>query len=248
MKLRPANLTRSSNLHWLMGAHCKIQTDGRSSGFTLIELLVALIVGSIITTLMLGFTVQLMSNNQREASRSDTQREVQSAIDYINRDVREAVYVYDGDCLRTVGAKSFGTPPTPDNTCPGILPSLPGELNFADNLPVLAFWRLEPLTEQVLTACKNNANDIVTKGKASAFATLPCTARKMYTLVVYSLNRKVGDDTWRGRSRITRYTLPQFTEGKGTAQTPGWYSPLVTGFPTWPYDAKAKARSPWPCR
>jgi prepilin-type N-terminal cleavage/methylation domain-containing protein len=76
-----------------MGVHCKIQTTDGRSGFTLIELLVALIVGSIITTLVLGFTVQLMSNNQREASRSDTQREVQAAIDYINRDVREAVYV-----------------------------------------------------------------------------------------------------------------------------------------------------------
>jgi prepilin-type N-terminal cleavage/methylation domain-containing protein len=229
-----------------MGVHCKIQTTDGRSGFTLIELLVALIVGSIITTLVLGFTVQLMSNNQREASRSDTQREVQAAIDYINRDVREAVYVYDGDCLRVKGVKSSGVPATDDNTCPGVLAALPGQLNSADNLPVLAFWRLDPLPDQVLAACSNNANDIVTKGKASAFATLPCTARKMYTLVVYSLNHPVNDPTWRGRSRITRYTLPQFTEGNGINQTPGWYSPLVTGFPTWPYDAKAKAPFPGP--
>jgi prepilin-type N-terminal cleavage/methylation domain-containing protein len=248
MKLRPANLTRSSSLHWLIGAHCKIQTTGGRSGFTLLELLVALIVGALITTLVLGFTVSLMKNNQREGSRSDTQREVQAAIDYINRDVREAVYVYDGECLRTVGDKSSAvapTPKTPENTCPGVLRAIPPQINSAENLPVLAFWRLDPLPDQVLAACSNNANDIVTKGKDSAFAKLPCTARKMYTLVVYSLN-KSNDATWRGRSRITRYTLPQFTEGNGINQTPGWYSPLVTGFPTWPYDPVAKAVSPGP--
>jgi prepilin-type N-terminal cleavage/methylation domain-containing protein len=245
MKLRSANLTRSSSLHWLIGAHCKIQTTGGRSGFTLLELLVALIVGAIITTLVLGFTVSLMKNNQREASRSDTQREVQAAIDYINRDVREAIYVYDGECLRTAGVKSSSTPATTENTCPGVLRAIPTQINTTENLPVLAFWRLDPLPDQVLTACSNNANDIVTKGKASAFATLPCTARKMYTLVVYSLNRS-NDATWRGRSRITRYTLPQFTEGNGLNQTPGWYSPLVTGFPTWPYDPVAKAISPGP--
>ncbi len=240
MKLRPAtNLSRSSSLHWLMSVHCKLQTTGARSGFTLLELLVALIIGAIITTLVLGFTVQLMTNNQREASRSDTQREVQAAIDYINRDVREAVYVYDGECLRNTGSKSAGSEVNLGNPCPGILRFLPTELNSATNLPVLAFWRLDPLPQAVLNACSANARDIVTN-RASAFATLPCSARKMYTLVVYSLNQG-NPGTWRGRSRITRYTLPQFTEGGGTNPTPGWFSPLVTGFPTWPYNPVTQA-------
>jgi prepilin-type N-terminal cleavage/methylation domain-containing protein len=239
MKLRPVNLPPTTSLHWLMGMHCKIKpsarwstSDGRSSGFTLIELLVALVVGAIITTLVLGFAVQLMGNNQREAARSNTQREVQAAIDYINRDVREAVYVYDGECLRTAGdgRKLLGA-----TNCGGILGSLPAELNSPTNLPVLAFWRLEPLPDQVLAACKANANAITTT-TTSPFATLPCTARKMYTLVVYSLNRNTATP-WAGRSRITRYTLPQFTDGNGTTPTTGWHSPLTTGFPAWPLDS-----------
>jgi prepilin-type N-terminal cleavage/methylation domain-containing protein len=251
MKLRQANLTRSSSLYWLLGVHCKIRTsaarwsptDRRSSGFTLIELLVALIVGAIITTLVLGFTVSLMRNNQREASRSNTQREVQAAIDYINRDVREAVYVYDGDCLRTTGVKSSGNPATPANTCPGLLKYLPTQLNATDNLPVLAFWRLDPLPAQLLAnICGNagNAKAIVEKTAAPAIAAVPCGARKMYTLVVYSLNRS-NPGTWSGRSRITRYTLSPYTDASGTNQTPGWYSPLVTGFPTWPYNPVTNA-------
>ncbi|MBE9029234.1 prepilin-type N-terminal cleavage/methylation domain-containing protein [filamentous cyanobacterium LEGE 11480] len=236
MKSRPTQLTLTSSIHWLMGVNCKLRHNPTRSGFTLVELLVALIIGSIITTLVLFSAVQLMGTNQREASRSNTQREMQAAIDYINRDIREAVYVYDGDCLRTTGTK---TPPglTPGgiNTCPGILNSLPGELNSANNLPVLAFWRVDPLPQQLLASCSNPAvaSQIVSGNAPAGFDNVPCSSRKMYTLVVYSLNRS-NPDTWRGRARITRYTLPQFTFGNGTTQTPGWANPLETGFANWP--------------
>jgi prepilin-type N-terminal cleavage/methylation domain-containing protein len=256
MKFRSANLTSWSSLHWLLAAQAKLKpsdarwstTDDQSSGFTLIELLVALIVGAIITTLVLGFTVSLMRNNQREASRSNTQREVQAAIDYINRDVREAVYVYDGECLRTAGVKTSAvapTPQTPANTCAGLLNYLPTQLNTATNLPVLAFWRLDPLPDQLLTnVCGNAATAKAISDRTlpvgSPINNVPCVGRKMYTLVVYSLNRD-NAATWNGRSRITRYTLAPYTDGNGTTATPGWYSPLATSFPNWPYDPVLKA-------
>jgi prepilin-type N-terminal cleavage/methylation domain-containing protein len=257
MKFRSANLTSWSSLHWLLAAQAKIKpsddrwstTDDRSSGFTLIELLVALIVGAIITTLVLGFTVSLMRNNQRESSRSNTQREVQAAIDYINRDVREAVYVYDGECLRSRGVKTSAVAPTLQddaNTCRGLLDYLPDQLNTATNLPVLAFWRLDPLPDQLLTnTCVANATAIAnrTLPPDSPIANVPCVGRKMYTLVVYSLNRD-NAATWNGRSRITRYTLAPYTDGSGSTPTPGWHSPLATSFPNWPYDPVTKALRP----
>jgi prepilin-type N-terminal cleavage/methylation domain-containing protein len=255
MKFRSANLTSWSSLHWLLTAQARIKssdrwsttTDDRASGFTLIELLVALIVGAIITTLVLGFTVSLMRNNQRESSRSNTQREVQAAIDYINRDVREAVYVYDGECLRTAGVKTSAVAPTsqtPANTCPGLLNYLPTQLNTATNLPVLAFWRLDPLPDQLLTnVCGNAATAKAIADRTlpvgSPISNVPCVGRKMYTLVVYSINRDNARNVitnWNGRSRITRYTLPQYTDGSGTTATTGWYSPLARTFPNWPYD------------
>jgi prepilin-type N-terminal cleavage/methylation domain-containing protein len=240
MKLRQASITPSSSFYWLIGAHCKMRKTAGTSGFTLIELLVALIIGSIITILMLGFTVQLMTNNQREGSRSDTQREMQAAIDYINRDVREAVYVYDGECLRQTGDKFSGPTKTADNTCPGILKYLPTELNSGTNLPVLAFWRLDPLPAALLTSCSANASLIVSGGASDAIKSIPCSARKMYTLVVYSLNNDNPNESWRGRTRIKRYTLQQYTEGSGTTETPGWYSPLATSFADWPRNPKAQ--------
>jgi prepilin-type N-terminal cleavage/methylation domain-containing protein len=241
MKLRQASITPSSSFYWLIGAHCKMRNTGSPAGFTLIELLVALIIGSIITILMLGFTVQLMTNNQREGSRSDTQREMQAAIDYINRDVREAVYVYDGECLRPNGEKPSGAA-----KCPGILKYLPTQLNSATNLPVLAFWRLDPLPANLLTSCSANANVIVAGTASAEISNIPCAARKMYTLVVYSLNNDNPNDSWRGRTRIKRYTLQQYTEGSGTTQTPGWFSPLATSFADWPRNPKAKVGAELP--
>jgi prepilin-type N-terminal cleavage/methylation domain-containing protein len=249
MKFRSANLTSCGSLHWLLAAQAKIKpSDAQRSGFTLIELLVALIVGAIITTLILGFTVSLMRNNQRESSRSNTQREVQAAIDYINRDVREAVYVYDGECLRTTGVKTSAVAPTPQtaaNTCAGLLNYLPTQLNTATNLPVLAFCRLDPLPDQLLTnVCGNAATAKAIADRTlpvgSPISNVPCVGRKMYTLVVYSLNRD-NAATWNGRSRITRYTLSPYTDGNGTTTTTGWYSPLATSFPNWPYDPVLKA-------
>jgi prepilin-type N-terminal cleavage/methylation domain-containing protein len=249
MKLRQTNISQSSSIHWLMSAYCKAKVRPGQSGFTLIELLVALIVGSIITILVLGFTVQLMTNNQREAARSDTQREVQAALDYINRDVREAVYVYDGECLRNPGRKSSAIPATIENTCPGILSYLPGGLNTANNLPVLAFWRLDDLPDTLLANCRANAAAIAGGTAGVAIANVPCSSRKMYTLVVYSLNNNNpvgagGTTTWRGRTRITRYTLPQFTEAGATTETAGWFSPLARSFPDWPRNPRPPEGQP----
>jgi type II secretory pathway pseudopilin PulG len=201
----------------------------QSLGFTLGELLVAMIVGSILTLLLLSLVVQLMGTNQREASRSDTQREMQAALDYINRDLREAVYVYDGKCMSATADA--------ERQCPGILTKLPTQLNAGDNLPVLAFWRLDPLPESLLIACRNNATQLtntVNNDTPPGLESAPCTGKKMYTLVVYSLNKGTGP--WRGRARITRYTLPQysFTSAAALSQVPGWYSPLTYGFDRWP--------------
>jgi prepilin-type N-terminal cleavage/methylation domain-containing protein len=217
-------------------------------GFTLIELLVSMIVGAILSTLLLLSAVQLMGTNQREAARSDTQREVQAALDYIARDLREAVYVYDGECLRTVGIKK---PPGVATavSCPGVLSAgAPGTLVTADNVPVLAFWRVDPLPSYQANYCKSNATTL--SGPLTADTDegrLPCNARKMYTLVVYSLNRPnvagTKDNIWRGRARITRATLAQYpSDSSDIKQSEGWASP-TQNFPNWPLDKDNKPRA-----
>jgi len=224
----------------------------KSAGFTLIELLVAMVIASIITSILLFLVVQLLQTSQRESARSDTQREMQMALDYIGRDVREAVYVYDGKCL-------VSSPPT-DGSCtgllkPGSLPNaiLPGANN---NLPVLAFWRVDPLQNapKIDDLCKANAGAFSEKTGAAQDAALlpikgiPCVSRRMYTLVVYSLNWNAdpakADKPWNGRARITRYQMPQYSYSALTADatTPGWLFPASgdVSFMSWPLDAKGE--------
>ena len=66
----------------------------KTSGFTLIELLVTLIVGSIILAGLPYLVVELLQISRREEVLTRTQQDMKRALDYISRDVREAVYVY----------------------------------------------------------------------------------------------------------------------------------------------------------
>ncbi len=217
----------------------------KSAGFTLIELLVAMVIASIITSVLLFLVVQLLQTSQRESARSDTQREMQMALDYIGRDLREAVYVYDGKCL-------VSSPP-PDGSCTGLLKTgyLPASTLPAtgtNTLPVLAFWRVDPLPPAIDKLCQDNAKAFSEKDKTKQDAALlpisgiPCVSRRMYTLVVYSLNWDTTGNQWKGRARITRYQMPQYSYGAKTAAeiTPGWLFPAGgdVSFMSWPLDAK----------
>ena len=227
------------------GQHLRLFSKRRkSAGFTLIELLVAMVIASIITSVLLFLVVQLLQTSQRESARSDTQREMQMALDYIGRDLREAVYVYDGNCLAATP-----TPPA-GSSCTGLLKtdSLPATISTgANNLPVLAFWRVDPLPPKIDDLCKANAGAFSEKPGTAQDAALvpingiPCVSRRMYTLVVYSLNWDTGNQ-WKGRARITRYQMPQYSYSAATAAsiTPGWLFPAGgdVSFMSWPLDAK----------
>ena len=231
------------------GQHLRLFSKRRkSAGFTLIELLVAMVIASIITSVLLFLVVQLLQTSQRESARSDTQREMQMALDYIGRDLREAVYVYDGNCLAATP-----TPPA-GSSCTGLLRpgSLPPTISTGNNLPVLAFWRVDPLPPAIDQLCKTNAAAFSEKDKTRQDAALlpisgiPCVSRRMYTLVVYSLNWNAdpskADKPWNGRARIARYQMPQYSYGAATAAaiTPGWLFPAGgdASFMSWPLDAK----------
>ena len=221
-------------------------TRSDRGGFTLLELLVSMIISSLVVSGLLYFVVEIMGVNQRDASRSDTQRDLQMAMDYIARDVREATYVYgvtqatkaDG----TLDAKESCLYAYPDalvrgqsSKCTGLLSFLPTFLTSTTNIPVLAFWKPESLPSTMQSACKTNAPNV---GKSSneagynaALNAIPCVSQRMYTLVVYSLNtRPASGFSWRGKARITRYQLPNFSEDAVIATNSvnlGWAAPIA---------------------
>lgn len=211
-------------------------------GFTLIELLVSMLIASLIVSGLLYLVVEILQTNQRDASRSDTQRDLQMAMDYIVRDVREATYVYGVDpsdpagkqsCLAVYG-KEIATTRGVDRKCTGLLDFLPDFLKppatvgAKGNYPVLAFWKPDPLPVSIRDLCRASSANVGEKGNALLNAT-PCISQRMYTLVVYSLSTEDASSfSWKGKARIKRYQLPHFTEDAVLGKiNEGWASPIV---------------------
>lgn len=209
-------------------------------GFTLTELLVTmLIAGGIISGLMY-MVIELLTADQREATRTQTQQEMQMAMDYIGAELREAVYIYEGACLSSAGEGNINMPngDAATNTpsyCPGLYDHLPAALTPASNsYPILAFWKQQKLPTSVRQAC--------TAG--NALPATPCTSGHSYALVVYSLNSSNTQGTWSGRARITRYVLTEFNNnGTRNNENAGYVNPSMfrNNFKSWPFYQNADA-------
>lgn len=206
--------------------HCR-QKFSSAGGFTLIELLVVVFIAGGILSGLLYLVVELLGVDQREASRTETQREMQLAMDYIASELREAVYVYN-DCYLPQGNRNDpdGDPNNPDDDyCPGLINYLPDDLTSANNIPVVAFWKQQPIPTILKQQCAS----------ANPPVGIPCRTASSYALVVYSINTDNPNNVWDGKARITRYALTQF-QSNGNP-TPG-YAPPEEGvnvrFDRWP--------------
>lgn len=198
----------------------------KPKGFTLIEVLVSVAIGWVVISGILFFIVQLMQTDRREYAVSETQREMSIALDYIAADLKEAIYVYEGDCL---GAAARGTSGS-SNYCPGLGAWIPFTSNNVT--PVLAFWKLEPLpyssSENLPASC--------TPGSTSTSSCQDVLlSRSTYTLVVYGLRRRQ-NETWEGPAQITRFQLRQYSNVASLTPTKGYRDPTQSGFLSWPRD------------
>jgi prepilin-type N-terminal cleavage/methylation domain-containing protein len=228
-----------------------------SQGFTLIELLVAALIGALVTMGLLYLVVELTQVNQEDTSRTETQRDVEQAMDYISQDLREAVFVYDGACL--IGNGGAPDADTFARRCPGIVNHIPTTMTdgvistsgptdgqvTAGTVPVLAFWRLDPIPTSLRTVATTGCDALSNKQPATAnedvfLGKSYCESGKTYTLVVYGIDVGNVNGVWRGRSRLVRYALSQFNTA-GTP-TPGYVDPTTSGSPQfqqWPYTKTA---------
>jgi prepilin-type N-terminal cleavage/methylation domain-containing protein len=191
-----------------------------AKGFTLLELLVTTAIAAGIVAGLLYIVVQLMGVDQKEASKNETQREMQLALNYISTEMRDAVYVYTGTAMGAQAGIRNGQ---------SLMDFLPANLISADSAPIVAFWKQQPFPKKVKDNCagSNPPTDIA------------CTNGSSYALVIYSLSTGNPDGTWKGKARITRYALTEFND-EG-ARTSGYVNPgaFNNNFPTWPYGTGA---------
>jgi prepilin-type N-terminal cleavage/methylation domain-containing protein len=163
-------------------------------GFTLIELLVAMIIAALVITPILGLMVNMLDTDRKEQSKTSSQQEIQSAIDYMAHDLEQAVYIYDADGM-------YG------NTAKGQLPN-PTETN---KVPVLVFWKRYVLekNQNVTVGGTNKTASCLVKLPSPPFGPGGCDDHDytLYSLVAYYLV-KDNNTTWNSTTaRIVRWEI-----------------------------------------
>jgi type II secretory pathway pseudopilin PulG len=150
------------------------------AGFTIAELVIGAAIGAFLITGMMYLVVEMTRVERTQTARGETEREMAQALDYIANELREAVLVYDRNCLRTNGSGNGAT-------CPGL--TLPVNT-------VLAFWKREPVpdlnflnlvpgpTDQAKIENYANAGSCTTNPDCNSVMNY---VRTQYTLVIYVL-------------------------------------------------------------
>ena len=199
------------------------------AGFTLIELLISMMIGAIVISILLSFVIDLLDRERREYATSETQREMQLALDFIANDLREAVYVYDRI-----------DQPRPQGQNQSDIPALRNFIPVPDGfVPILAFWKSERVPY-------DNPDDPITCDTSQPACEAIQIRRRAYSLVVYMQKINQGNDQqkWKGNSRIVRYVLRKHTNvNNPTLWNPGYVDPVEknppsnnkSSFALWPY-------------
>lgn len=105
-------------------------------GFTLIELLVGMVMAVLVITPLLGFMIDIMKTDQQEQAKANSEQEIQAALDYISRDLQQAIYIYDSAGIDAIKAQ---------------LPSQ-AAIEAIDRVPVLVFWKRELVNQAIPSA------------------------------------------------------------------------------------------------
>ena len=211
------------------------------AGFTIAELVIGAAIGAFLITGMMYLVVEMTRVERTQTARGETEREMAQALDYIAAELREAVLVYDRNCLGTNGTGNGAT-------CPGL--TLPVNT-------VLAFWKREPVpdlnflnkvpgpTDQAKIENYANAGSCTTNPDCNSVMNY---VRTQYTLVIYVLCPNDGrpgpkcvtvggssSTDPRGPARIIRGYFRQYVWGTNPSQFQNRLvnlDPLEN--PTWP--------------
>jgi len=113
--------------------------DQTEKGMTLVELLVGSIMAFLVITPMLAFVVDMLNTDRREQVKSNTEQDIQAAVDFIAQDLSQAIYIYDNNPALTSTAT---TTPTgiPALIAGNFIPP-PGP----NQSPILVFWKRQLL-------------------------------------------------------------------------------------------------------
>ncbi|MEG4633904.1 hormogonium polysaccharide secretion pseudopilin HpsC [Microcoleus sp. AR_TQ3_B6] len=113
----------------------RLESAQTEKGMTLIELLVGSIMAFLIITPMLAFVVDMLNTDRREQVKSNTEQDIQAAVDFIAQDLSQAIYIYDN--------RTLNGPPGPNEQ--QVRPQLPSPPPNTEGTPILVFWKRQQL-------------------------------------------------------------------------------------------------------
>ncbi|MGJ5676629.1 MAG: hormogonium polysaccharide secretion pseudopilin HpsC [Nostochopsis sp.] len=129
-------------LRWLLSNKLKHSQQHQANGaFTLIELLVGLLIAFLVITPLLGFMINILDTDRKEQAKANSEQEIQAAIDYIARDLQQAIYIYDATGIDEIKDQ---------------LPSV------RDGNPLLVFWKREFVEDAAITKTKDDLGKNIT--------------------------------------------------------------------------------------
>jgi len=166
------------------------QTD---KGMTLVELLVGSIMAFLIITPMLAFVVDMLNTDRREQVKSNTEQDIQAAVDFIAQDLSQAIYIYDQAGIATIKPTTLLSKPPANTTIA---------------TPILVFWKRQQIKNAV------PFNSAATATKPSECKSDPDQCNDAYVLSLVAYYQFTGNDpTWCQPSgatcptRIARYEI-----------------------------------------
>ncbi|MEG4215693.1 hormogonium polysaccharide secretion pseudopilin HpsC [Microcoleus sp. Pol14C6] len=182
-------------------------------GMTLVELLVGAIMAFLIITPMLGFVVDMLNTDRREQVKSNTEQDLQAAVDFIAQDLSQAIYIYDNKDINVGTAAN-----------PAIRNQLPENGN-PNRIPILVFWKRQQMKNSV------PINQTVT-AKPNTCDTRPneCNDTYVLSLVAY-YQFKDNDVTWcqpLGVTCPTRIARYEIRDGVKNQSTLAYYTAAET--------------------
>lgn len=175
------------------------------NGMTLVELLVGSIMAFLIITPMLGFVVDMLNTDRREQVKSNTEQDLQAAVDFIAQDLSQAIYIYDGKTLNQIRDQ---LPKYGDKT----------------RAPILVFWKRQLIKKSIPVDAS------IVKPKDCNLKSNPCNDTYLRSLVAY-YQFKDTDNTWcqpSGNNCPTRIARYEITDGVKNPLTQAYYDDSET--------------------
>ena len=190
-------------------------------GISLVEIIAATVMATLVVSATLSAMVNVGVSARDERILTQTQSDLEGAVDFIVEELKEAVFIYNGNELNSITINGVGTRP-------GIEAVLGLDTND-DREPVLVFWKSE-FTDAP-------ANCAGFSGAQAAECAELREERRSFTLVAYFIARSP-NSVFPGPARIRRYELRKYINPLTLTRTPGYVDPQKESpaFAIWPYD------------